>query len=61
MAASEALFYAVTVFAATIGSDVAFGQLLKRQYLAAPDEYRRNGSPTWWTWKPSRRAKAVDL
>ena len=48
----EALLYAFTFLVAGIGSDVVFGQLLKRQYRIARNEYRRDGSPMWWTWKP---------
>jgi hypothetical protein len=39
-------------FAASIGSDICFGQLLKRGYLAAPEDWKREGRPTWWTWRP---------
>lgn len=50
------LSLAFAFFAGTIGSDVCFGQLLKRGYLVAREDWRREGSPTWWTWRPSEMA-----
>jgi hypothetical protein len=57
MGLSEALFYALVFFIATIAADVVFAQLLKRQYLVAPEDNRRDASPTWWTWKPAEAPK----
>jgi hypothetical protein len=39
-------------FAGTIGSDICFGQLLKREYLTARTQWERDGLPMWWTWQP---------
>jgi hypothetical protein len=46
------LVLSILVAASGIGSEIAFGQLLKREYLVARDDWVRDGRPMWWTWRP---------
>lgn len=47
-----AILLAFVFVTAGIGADVCFGQLLKRGYLVAREDWQREGWPTWWTWSP---------
>jgi hypothetical protein len=49
---ATALLFSVLFLVGGIGVDYCFGQLLKRGYEVAPDDWERAGRPTWWTWKP---------
>jgi hypothetical protein len=49
---ATALLLSGLFVAGVIGADYCFGQLLKRGYEVAPDDWERAGRPTWWTWKP---------
>src|SRR3954451_2332084 len=51
-----ALLFSALFFAGVVGADFCFGQLLKRGYNVAPDDWKRAGRPTWWTWKPPELA-----
>ena len=46
------LLCAFLFFAGTIGADIVFGQLLKRQYLTARTQWERDLQPMWWSWQP---------
>lgn len=48
-----ALLFAAVFFAGLIAGDLCFGQLLKGGYRVAPEEWKREGRPTWWTWRPT--------
>jgi hypothetical protein len=50
---ATALLFSALFLVGGIGADYCFGQLLKRGYEAAPDDWERAGRPTWWTWKPA--------
>jgi hypothetical protein len=49
---ATALLFSVLFLVGGIGADYCFGQLLRRGYEVAPDDWERAGRPTWWTWKP---------
>jgi len=49
---SVAILGALLFLVGFVGSDICFGQLLKREYTVARDDWIRDGRPTWWTWRP---------
>jgi len=48
-----ALLFSAVFFAGVLAADFCFGQLLKRGYAVASEEWKREGRPTWWTWRPT--------
>ncbi len=48
-----ALVCSAAFFVGVVAADFCFGQLLKRGYTVAPEDWKREGRPAWWTWRPA--------